>query len=260
MGVEDTIRKIEGRDYACASLCGRLAAIQDFIRFPSVTPLSEEPDAHPSLVTRIKLNSRRPAAGTVTHGRYEEAWVTGDPGRPVLEDEAATAIGVGAASLSDLVSHSVATDLSGSSTKEVFRHQGRLPIGLFEVASDPNLVSLWASRGEVGIYRRHVRGTHAIKRLSDGIRTELYAMDLATTAIQYAVVFLGVRSIKLVACDPSFGEARPGSVVVGERWAYPGDLYRIASMHATCAVCVRNHIPVSFARGTMLDVPFAEAV
>lgn len=260
MNIESYMKSIEGREYACVEYNGESAAVQDFIRQPHVVPIELEPDLPASFVGNLQKNSRRPTADAMTQGRYSEVWITGDPAWPILTEDYQTAIGVGKAFVSDLVSHSIATDLSGLTLSTIARAPRNLPIGLFEVASSIHVVDFWASRGKVGMYRRHVQGQHAIKRLSSGVTTELYAADPAATAVQYAISHLKAEKILMASCDPTFEEKREGSVPFMGRYIYPTDFYRLAMLHAVCLIAIRNHIEVSWCRDTMAPVPEATAV
>lgn len=257
--VERYIRKIEGRDCAFIEKLGQSAAVQDFIRFPKIIPNEPDHDLSSGWVDRIRKNSTFPSAADVAQGKFKTVWVTGDPVHPQILGEDELSIGVRKAFVSEFVSHSIATDPTGSSFS-LIADLSDLPIGLFEIVSDNRVVGLWARKGRVGMYRRPSLNSHAIKRLSEGITTELYAADPAASAIQYAISHMTANVIKLHACDGSFAEYREGSIPIDDRFIYPDDVYGLLVLHAICLIATRNLIDIRWTKGTMLSVPGAESL
>lgn len=256
--VERFVSRVEGREYLCISRGSDMASVQDFVRWPRIIAIDEEVEVTQALVDSLRKNSRRPTASAVVLGKFDEVWVTGDPSYPLLAQDGHTAIGVGDASVSSLVSHGIATDITGSSMAFLQRSPKKLPVGLFEVASARKVVDMWASRGMVGMYRRPLRNDHVLKNLSSGTTTELYAAGPAATAVHYAVSHLGARRIVLHECDRTFGSIRDGAVPFDGRYAYPWDIHGILTLHAVCLVAIRNHIEVAWHKGTMAAVPCAD--
>jgi hypothetical protein len=259
LSIEDYFKKIDGKDYVIVDYSNYKTVLQDFIRFKDkIFDMYENNQSFDSVIENVRINSKRKQASSVLYGNSNPVvWISGRLFDSKESMGKGSWIGVKDGIFCSLFSHSFIDILRKEDLEQRYE---KIPIGIFNITFDNLLVNFWNSKSESAVYRPVYNEKNIVRTFSKSVSCELYSYDSVTTAIQYAISYMGAKRINLISCDNTKNYEFDNSVKIGDRYISKNNINNLSMLHAFCMVAARNGIEVRYDKESMADIPFAKCL